>query len=411
MKKNVGGAAILSSRVWTAWSVPAASARLVAGSRARASRAGSRKTHELRRVKYHPGAPQGVSGRISSATKAVRVAIDRTARSCRGVLAVACIVATAPLAADAPAVQPHRRDRDARSSRLDLSARRAGDLPHRRGPRWPPGGGSDGEVWRGAGDAAADDRVHRHRRRDATDRGRRHDEGAWLPAPRGDRRRSTAAPIAASAPPASPRIGSSRRRSIRRTSTRSGRASARVSRRCRSMRGGHRCPSTAMRTSIARRSTCRTSGSPRDEPAVWHPVRAARGGKVSSAPQRARRRRAAVPRPAGDRRRGPHHLPDRHPRHPGDPAAGGVRQPGPGRVERVSDVRARLARALLLPPRLHGTLRANDFLASLPQWDGLQPRGDRRQPGGALAIVTAGLDRRVTRLASSIRRSRTSPAT
>jgi cephalosporin-C deacetylase-like acetyl esterase len=47
-----------------------------------------------------------------------------------------------------------------------------------------------------------------------------------------------------------------------------------------------------------------------------------------------------------------------------------------------------------------GTLRANDFLTSLPQWDGRSLGVTGGSQGGALAIVTAGLDRRVTRLAA-----------
>jgi len=47
-----------------------------------------------------------------------------------------------------------------------------------------------------------------------------------------------------------------------------------------------------------------------------------------------------------------------------------------------------------------GTLRANDFLTSLPQWDGRNLGVTGGSQGGALAIVTAGLDRRVTHLAA-----------
>jgi cephalosporin-C deacetylase-like acetyl esterase len=47
-----------------------------------------------------------------------------------------------------------------------------------------------------------------------------------------------------------------------------------------------------------------------------------------------------------------------------------------------------------------GTLRANDFLTSLPQWDGRNLGVAGGSQGGALAIVTAGLDKRVTRLAA-----------
>jgi cephalosporin-C deacetylase-like acetyl esterase len=47
-----------------------------------------------------------------------------------------------------------------------------------------------------------------------------------------------------------------------------------------------------------------------------------------------------------------------------------------------------------------GTLRANDFITSLPQWDGRNLGVTGGSQGGALAIVTAGLDRRVTRLAA-----------
>jgi cephalosporin-C deacetylase len=45
-----------------------------------------------------------------------------------------------------------------------------------------------------------------------------------------------------------------------------------------------------------------------------------------------------------------------------------------------------------------GTLRANDFLTSLPQWDGRNLGVTGGSQGGALSIVTAALDRRVTRL-------------
>ena len=45
-------------------------------------------------------------------------------------------------------------------------------------------------------------------------------------------------------------------------------------------------------------------------------------------------------------------------------------------------------------------VRANDFLTSLPQWDGRNLGVTGGSQGGALAIVTAGLDRRVTRLAA-----------
>ena len=47
-----------------------------------------------------------------------------------------------------------------------------------------------------------------------------------------------------------------------------------------------------------------------------------------------------------------------------------------------------------------GTVRANDFLTSLPQWDGRNLGVTGGSQGGALAIVTAALDRRVTRLAA-----------
>jgi len=47
-----------------------------------------------------------------------------------------------------------------------------------------------------------------------------------------------------------------------------------------------------------------------------------------------------------------------------------------------------------------GTLRANDFLTSLPQWDGRNLGVTGGSQGGALSLVTAGLDRRVTRLAA-----------
>jgi cephalosporin-C deacetylase len=47
-----------------------------------------------------------------------------------------------------------------------------------------------------------------------------------------------------------------------------------------------------------------------------------------------------------------------------------------------------------------GTLRANDFLISLPQWDGRNLGVTGGSQGGALTIVTAALDRRVTRMAA-----------
>ena len=47
-----------------------------------------------------------------------------------------------------------------------------------------------------------------------------------------------------------------------------------------------------------------------------------------------------------------------------------------------------------------GTLRANDFLTKLPQWDGQNLGVTGGSQGGALAIVNAALDRRVTRLAA-----------
>jgi cephalosporin-C deacetylase-like acetyl esterase len=47
-----------------------------------------------------------------------------------------------------------------------------------------------------------------------------------------------------------------------------------------------------------------------------------------------------------------------------------------------------------------GTVRANDFLTSLRQWDGKNLGVTGGSQGGALAIVTAALDRRVTRLAA-----------
>ena len=47
-----------------------------------------------------------------------------------------------------------------------------------------------------------------------------------------------------------------------------------------------------------------------------------------------------------------------------------------------------------------GTIRANDFLTSLPQWDGVNLGVTGGSQGGALAIVNAALDRRVTRLAA-----------
>ena len=62
--------------------------------------------------------------------------------------------------------------------------------------------------------------------------------------------------------------------------------------------------------------------------------------------------RAAVPRlgrTGGSRH---HHAADRHSRHSGNSAAGGVRQPRPRRAQRLSHLRPRLARALLLSARL-----------------------------------------------------------
>lgn len=47
-----------------------------------------------------------------------------------------------------------------------------------------------------------------------------------------------------------------------------------------------------------------------------------------------------------------------------------------------------------------GTIRANDFLTSLPNWDGRNLGVTGGSQGGALAIVNAALDRRVTRLAA-----------
>ncbi len=47
-----------------------------------------------------------------------------------------------------------------------------------------------------------------------------------------------------------------------------------------------------------------------------------------------------------------------------------------------------------------GTLRANDFLTSLPQWDGRNLGVAGGSQGGALAIITAGLDARVTRVSA-----------
>ena len=42
-----------------------------------------------------------------------------------------------------------------------------------------------------------------------------------------------------------------------------------------------------------------------------------------------------------------------------------------------------------------GCVRANDFLASLPQFDGVNLAVTGGSQGGALSIVTAGLDARV----------------
>ena len=85
------------------------------------------------------------------------------------------------------------------------------------------------------------------------------------------------------------------------------------------------------------------------------------------------------------------------------PAAGGVRPSRPGRAERLSDVRLDSRERYYYRRVYVGTLRANDFLASLPQWDGRDLAVTGGSQGGALAIVTAGLDRRVTRLAASSR--------
>ena len=169
---------------------------------------------------------------------------------------------------------------------------------------------------------------------------------------------------------------------------------------CRSTRSGRHCPTTATPTSTARRSTCRTSGSPRDEPAVWNPLPAARAGQISSGAQRAWRRRAAVPRPAGNRRAradpfqiGIHGIPVIQPQEVYDSLAQGGLS---GYPTFGLDSRERYYYRRVYV----GTLRANDFLTSLPQWDGRNLAVTGGSQGGALAIVTAGLDRRVTRLAA-----------
>ena len=43
-----------------------------------------------------------------------------------------------------------------------------------------------------------------------------------------------------------------------------------------------------------------------------------------------------------------------------------------------------------------GCVRAIDFLTSLPEWDGKNIAVQGGSQGGALALVTAGLDKRVT---------------
>ena len=92
-------------------------------------------------------------------------------------------------------------------------------------------------------------------------------------------------------------------------------------------------------------------------------------------------------------------------------AAGGLRQPGQRRPERLSDIWPGFARALYYRRVYVGTLRANDFLTSLPQWDGRNLGVTGGSQGGALSIVTAALDRRVTRLVAYYPASQTSPAT
>ena len=119
----------------------------------------------------------------------------------------------------------------------------------------------------------------------------------------------------------------------------------------------------------------------RHEPAVRHPLHAPRGRQVSGRCSASRRRRAAVPRAAGTRRARPDHLADRHPRHPGDPAAGGLRQPGERRPERLPHLRPRFARALLLSTRLHRDAARQRFPDVAAAVGRTQSRRDRRQPG------------------------------
>ncbi len=90
------------------------------------------------------------------------------------------------------------------------------------------------------------------------------------------------------------------------------------------------------------------------QPAVRHPLHAQGGGEVSGALERAGGGRAAVSRMGRDGGPRRDHAADRHPRHPGDSAARGVRQPRARRPQRLSHLRARLARALLLSSRLCG---------------------------------------------------------
>ena len=183
-----------------------------------------------------------------------------TLRRFLGTCAVLACVVAAPLA-QAPR-QPFSRvarHRHAGSPGLDLSARRAGDVPHRRRARRPSGCRRHGEVRRRAGDAPAGDPGHRRRRRDAADGRRRHAEGTGLPAARRDRRsrgphvsRRRHGGLCARPHPADAGEPAGLRRVL-------GRRSASGWRRCRSTRSGRRCRTTAPRTWTARRSTCRTS--------------------------------------------------------------------------------------------------------------------------------------------------------
>ena len=130
-----------------------------------------------------------------------------------------------------------------------------------------------------------------------------------------------------------------------------------------------------------------------DQPAERRPDRRARAGSTASSACRARpgkypavlsvpgagvRPYRGLPELAGAR---PDHLPDRHPRHPRHPAAGGLRQPGQRRPERLSDLRPRFARALLLPPRLHRNAARQRFPDVAAAVGRPESGRHRRQPG------------------------------